>query len=132
MKTSWYKYALILFSLYFVGCSKEKFAEYNTDPDAVIKLPVDYLLTRAIIASNDNDFEAYYDSYSYVSRWSRVFLQRTGNSFSVVDNAANSNNRYGRFFKMLDLFWKISSRRLIKCLQMNVPATCISGLSLPF
>lgn len=99
MKTSWYKYALILFSLYFVGCSKEKFAEYNTDPDAVIKLPVDYLLTRAIIASNDNDFEAYYDSYSYVSRWSRVFLQRTGNSFSVVDNAANSNNRYGRFFQ---------------------------------
>lgn len=99
MKTSLYKYALILFSLYFVGCSKEKFAEYNTDPDAVTKLPVDYLLSRAIIATNDNDFDAYYDNYSYISRWSRVFLQRTGNTFTVTDNAANANNRYGRFFQ---------------------------------
>lgn len=81
------------------GCSKEKFGEYNTDPDAVINLPVDYLFTRAIITAHDNDFEAFYDNYSYISRWSRVFLQNTGNSMSVADNAANSNNRYGRFFE---------------------------------
>lgn len=99
MNTSLYKYALIFFSLYAVGCSKEKFAELNKDPDAVTSLPVDYVFTRAIIASNDNDLDAYYDNYNYISRWSRVFLQRTGNTFAVVDNAANSNNRYGRFFQ---------------------------------
>jgi len=99
MKTSLYKYALIVFSLYFSSCSREKFAEFNTAPDAAMNVSVDYLFTRAVIASNDNDFDAYYDNYSYISRWSRVFLQRTGNSFTVVDNASNSNNRYGRFFQ---------------------------------
>lgn len=98
MKNSFNKYILLFLTFYIVSCSKEKFAEYNTDPDAVIDVPVDYLFTRAIIATNDNDFEAYYDNYSYVSRWSRVFLQRTGNSGTVADNAANANNRYGRFY----------------------------------
>jgi hypothetical protein len=99
MKNSLYKYTLIFFSLYLVGCSKERFAEFNKDPDAVTSLSLDYIFTRAIIASNDNDFDAYYDNYNYISRWSRVFLQRTGNTFTVVDNASNSNNRYGRFFQ---------------------------------
>jgi len=99
MKNSLYKYALIFFSLYLISCSKEKFAEFNKDPDAVTTLSLDYIFTRAIVASNDNDFDAYYDNYNYISRWSRVFLQRTGNTFTVVDNASNSNNRYGRFFQ---------------------------------
>ncbi|MCL7987845.1 SusD/RagB family nutrient-binding outer membrane lipoprotein [Sphingobacterium sp. lm-10] len=82
-----------------MGCSRDKFAEYNTDPDAVLNPPVDYLFTQAVIMSQDNDMEAFYDNYSYVSRWSRVFLQVTGNSLGVTDNAANANNRYGKFFE---------------------------------
>ncbi len=82
-----------------LGCSRDKFAEYNTDPDAVLNPPVDYLFTQAVIMTQDNDMEAFYDNYSYISRWSRVFLQITGNSVGVTDNAANANNRYGKFFE---------------------------------
>jgi len=91
-------YALLL-TTSLQSCSREDFAERNTDPDAVQTLPVDFLFTRAIITAHDNDGEAFYDNYNYISRWSRVFLQRTGNGIAVAENAANSNNRYGKFFE---------------------------------
>ncbi|MFD2599307.1 SusD/RagB family nutrient-binding outer membrane lipoprotein [Sphingobacterium corticis] len=83
----------------FMGCSRDQYAEFNTDPDAVLNPNPDYLFTQALVRTQDNDFEAFYDNYSYISRWSRVFLQITGNGIGVTDNAANANNRYGRFFE---------------------------------
>ncbi len=81
------------------ACDKDKLGRYNTDPDAVISLDPDLLFTRAIINIHDNDFEAFYDNYSYISRWSRVFLQRSGNSIDITQNASNANHRYAKFFE---------------------------------
>jgi len=92
---------LLLFSLIALastGCSKKDFAEYNTDPDAVTDLSPSPLFARAVTSVHDNDFESFYDNYGFIPRWSRMFLQRTGNGIAVSESAANTNNRYGRFY----------------------------------
>ncbi|MFC7523879.1 SusD/RagB family nutrient-binding outer membrane lipoprotein [Parapedobacter sp. GCM10030251] len=94
-----YKTPLLLVALFFIAaCSRKDFAEYNTDPDAVVDITLQPLFARAITYVHDNDFEAFYDNYNFIPRWSRAFLQRTGNGITVSESAANTNNRYGRFY----------------------------------
>lgn len=97
------KYNRLLIGILSAGvllaaCSKEKFAEFNTDPDAVQTISVEPLFARALTYIHDADFEAFYDNYSYLSRWSRTYLQRTGNPTNFTEVASNSNTRYGRFY----------------------------------
>ncbi|QBQ42471.1 SusD/RagB family nutrient-binding outer membrane lipoprotein [Sphingobacterium psychroaquaticum] len=93
-------YALLASSLgtSMISCSREDFAEYNTDPDAVMNPAIQPLFTQALTSVHDTDFEAFYDNYNFLSRWSRTFLQRTGNSVTLGENAANTNQRYSRFY----------------------------------
>ncbi|SEN38274.1 Starch-binding associating with outer membrane [bacterium A37T11] len=97
MKFSYFVFFMTI-CCFWVGCSKEKYAEYNTDPDAVLEIKVEALFARALTYVHDNDFEAFYDNYNFISKWSRIFLQRTGNGISVSEDAGNTNNRYGRFY----------------------------------
>lgn len=89
---------LSIFITTLSACSKKDFAEYNTDPDAVINISLPPLFAQAITSAHNNDFEAFYDNYNFIPRWSRAFLSRTGNGITVSENAANTNNRYGRFY----------------------------------
>jgi len=81
-----------------IGCSRDEFSKSNTDPDAVLNVTLPPLFTQALVSIHSADFEAFYDNYNFLSSWSRIFLPRTGNGVRVGDNAANTNNRYSRFY----------------------------------
>lgn len=101
MKYLKYKIGITLAScalLLVSSCKKEKFAEYNTDPDAVIDIAPAPLFTKAISNWHDDSFEAFYEHYRGMSRWTRQIVGLTGNTITVTDGIGNVNERYGRFY----------------------------------
>jgi hypothetical protein len=90
--------ALISSTLLIYSCSKEKFAEYNTNPDAVIAIAPEPLFTKAVTNWHDDSFEAFYENYRGVSRWTRQMVGLTGNTSTITDGIGNINERYGRFY----------------------------------
>jgi len=101
MKYLKYKVGITLTScalLLVSSCSKEKFAEYNTNPDLVGVIAPAPLFTKAITNWHDDSFEAFYEQYRGISRWTRQLVGVAGNSITITDPIGNINNRYGRFF----------------------------------
>lgn len=90
--------AFISSTLLIYSCSKEKFAEYNTNPDAVIAIAPEPLFTKAVTNWHDDSFEAFYENYRGVSRWTRQMVGLTGNTSTITDGIGNINQRYGRFY----------------------------------
>jgi hypothetical protein len=85
-------------SLFISSCSKEKFAEFNTNPDAVTAISPQPIFTKAITGWHDDSFEAFYENYRGVSRWTRQMVSLTGNTNTITDGIGNINQRYGRFY----------------------------------
>jgi hypothetical protein len=94
----------LLIAAFFSACSKDKFAEYNTDPDAVLTInPATEFTTGAIIAHN-NDFETYYDFNRNIYQWTQLWVPTAGNAVAFMQNVitSNSNSRSYRYNSFYD------------------------------
>lgn len=83
------------------GCSREKFAEINTDPDLVYVNNVNpkNLFPVMVLANHTNDFEAYYDINRNIMFWNFHWVRLAGGSaslpaFNTPVTASRSTYRY--------------------------------------
>ncbi|MCH5718696.1 hypothetical protein [Niabella hibiscisoli] len=84
-----FKY-LIGAAILLPACSREKFAEINTDPDLIVAenaIP-QTLFPNAVIAINLNDFEAYYDINRNIQTWTDYWV-RTGGLPAYLASTSN-------------------------------------------
>ncbi|RYG04414.1 MAG: hypothetical protein EOO07_30945, partial [Chitinophagaceae bacterium] len=84
MKKSFIYYMLGL-GLLISGCSREKFAEINKDPDLVFadKLNPKNLFPNVVLANHTNDFEAYYDINRNIMFWNFHWVRLAGGGASL-------------------------------------------------
>ncbi|RPD39972.1 SusD/RagB family nutrient-binding outer membrane lipoprotein [Chitinophaga barathri] len=68
------------------SCSREKYAELNTDPDVLTNIQVDpkNLFPTAAIAIHGNDFEAYYDIHRNIQYWIGAWVPLGGNGAVIT------------------------------------------------
>jgi hypothetical protein len=84
MKKSFIYYILAL-AIFVAGCSREKFAEINKDPDLVFadKLHPKNLFPNVALAVHSNDFEAYYDINRNIMFWNYHWVRLAGAGVSL-------------------------------------------------
>lgn len=84
MKKTFLYYALGL-TLAIGGCSRDKFADINRDPDLVFadKLNPKTLFPNAALAIHANDFEAYYDINRNIMFWNYHWVRLAGGGVSL-------------------------------------------------
>ncbi len=93
------KYSLVFFaSVFLAACDRDKFAEMNTDPDAILNIPPEYQLTPALLNIHGNSFEHYYDYNRGIYYWIQGFVYANGNAATVYDGSGNIGNRSGTFY----------------------------------
>ncbi len=82
------------------GCSRSKFAQDNTNPDAVLSVAPEYELTAGQLPIYNNSYEAFYDFYEYIRPWTQLWVPAGGNigGLGNFTSIANGNNRYGNFY----------------------------------
>jgi len=84
--------------LILAGCSREKFASLNTNPDDVLSIPPQFEFTSAVLSIHNNSFEYYYDYNRAIYYWDQAFVTMTGNSVNVYNGSGNLNQRTGNFY----------------------------------
>ncbi|MFT3700804.1 MAG: SusD/RagB family nutrient-binding outer membrane lipoprotein [Agriterribacter sp.] len=89
-------WALIL--IFLASCSRDKFAEMNTDPDAVLTIDPEKELTPGQLSMVNSDFEAFYDYVRNINPWVQVYVNTNGNSATFMETGGNINNRWGIFY----------------------------------
>jgi len=67
------------------GCSREKFADINKDPDLVFadKLNPKNVFPNVVLANHTNDFEAYYDINRNIMFWNYHWVRLAGGGASL-------------------------------------------------
>jgi hypothetical protein len=82
------------------GCSRSKFADLNTNPDAVLKIAPQFELTTGQMPVYNNSFEAFYDFYQYIRPWTQLWVSAGGNTggTGAFTSVANGNDRYNNFY----------------------------------
>lgn len=90
---------LLLPAMLYTACSRDKFAEMNTNPDDVLTINPEYELTAALLSLNDNDFEYYYDYNRAMYYWTQSYVNRAGSPATVYDGTGNLNQRYSNFYR---------------------------------
>jgi len=82
------------------SCSRTKFAELNSNPDAVLSIKPELELTSGQTQMYNNSFEAFYDFYEYIRPWTQLWVGAGGNSGStgLFNSVANGDVRYNNFY----------------------------------
>jgi len=93
-----YIFLLLLVPALYIGCSREKFAEMNTDPDDLLSINPETEFTSALLAINNSSFEYYYDHNRAMYYWTQSFVTLNGASSTVYDGSGNLNQRYSNFY----------------------------------
>ena len=131
------KYILVFFvSVFLAACDRDKFAEMNTDPDAILSIPPEYEFTSGLLAINRNSMEYYYDYNRGMHYWAQSFVYASGNSATVFDGSGNMNRRPGTFYssvgnRMVDvqqLIDKLPEERKAQYVQLRA----IAGIPLAY
>ena len=89
---------ILLSAVLYTSCSRDKFAEMNTNPDDVLVIRPEYGFTAALLNINGNDFEYYYDYNRAMYYWTQSYATRTGNASTVYNGSGNLNQRYSNFY----------------------------------
>lgn len=82
----------------FISCSRSKFAELNTDPDAVLTIDPKTELTPGELAIHNNDFEVFYDFIRNIKPWTQQYVFTAGNTATFLTSGGNLNSRWGNFY----------------------------------
>jgi len=79
-------HAVCALTLLATSCSRDKYAELNTDPDLVQREEVDVrtLFPTAPLALHTNDFEAYYDIHRNIQYWIGAWVPLPGNGAIIT------------------------------------------------
>lgn len=93
-----YIFLLLVIPTFMISCSREKFAEMNTDPDDVLTVNPELEFTAALTAINSSDFEYYYDHNRAMYYWTQTFVPMNGASATVYEGSGNLNQRYSNFY----------------------------------
>src|ERR1700735_5595946 len=80
------------------SCSRTKFAQLNTDPDAVLSIDPKTELTPGEVDMVSNDFEVFYDFIRNIKPWTQVYVNTNGNTATFLTTGGNINNRWGNFY----------------------------------
>jgi hypothetical protein len=89
-------WALML--VFLASCSRDKFAELNTDPDAVLTIDPEKELTPGQLSMVNSDYEAFYDHVRNMNPWTQIYVNTNGNSATFMETGGNINNRWGIFY----------------------------------
>ncbi len=78
-------YYVVVVGMLVSACSREKFAEINSDPDLVFadKLNPKNLFPNVVLANHTNDFEAYYDINRNIMFWNYNWVRLAGAGVSM-------------------------------------------------
>ncbi len=105
MNTRLYMSRLILYAtgLLMIGgqfaCSRSKFAQINTNPDAVLSINPQTELTPGEIAIHSSSIEVFYDFVRNIKPWTQTYVFTTGNTSTFLAGAnANMNERWSIFY----------------------------------
>ncbi|SUJ07773.1 Susd and RagB outer membrane lipoprotein [Sphingobacterium spiritivorum] len=79
------------------SCSREKFADLNTDPDAILNIPPEYELPTGLLSAFKGS-QQYYDLYLGIYYWSQTFTISTGNTEGSYQATGNIGARWGVFY----------------------------------
>ncbi|MBO9591641.1 MAG: SusD/RagB family nutrient-binding outer membrane lipoprotein [Niabella sp.] len=74
------------------ACSREKFAEMNTNPDAVLTIDPKTQFPTAALALHTNDFEAFYDYNRNINIWTLLWVQPGGNGVAFRQNIVSTGS----------------------------------------
>lgn len=86
-------------TLTLAGCSRDKFAQLNTSPDAVTTIPPENELATGQLNMFNNSFEAFYDLYMYMRPWTQLWVYAGGPSAtSFTMPVSTQNYRYSQFY----------------------------------
>lgn len=88
----------LLLMLLTSSCSRDKFAQLNTDPDAVRNIEPEKELTPGQLSMVNSDFEAFYDYVRNINPWTQVYVNTNGNSATFMETGGNINNRWNLFY----------------------------------
>lgn len=80
------------------SCSRERFADINTNPDAILNIPPEYELSTALINMHNGTFEQYYDYNLGIYYWTQTFVIGTGNNEGSYQAQGNIGQRWSRFY----------------------------------
>lgn len=89
---------ILLSAVLYTSCSRDKFAEMNTNPDDVLVIHPESEFTAALLNINSNDFEYYYDYNRAMYYWTQSYTSRNGNTATVYNGSGNLNQRYSNFY----------------------------------
>ncbi|ULT27576.1 hypothetical protein KUH03_13220 [Sphingobacterium sp. E70] len=92
-------WAAILVLAMMAACSKDKFKDLNTDPDAVLNPPPEYELPTGLLSIHRG--ERYYDLYLGIYYWSQTFSIGSGNTEGSYQATGNIGARWGCFIMVL-------------------------------
>ena len=95
------KYTFIAAALLTLGaCSRSKYAQLNTNPDAVLTIKPESELTTGQLARYNNSYEAFYDFYEYIRPWTQLFVPTAGNAggAGAFVTVANGDVRWSTFY----------------------------------
>lgn len=115
-------WAAILVLALMAACSKDKFKDLNTDPDAVLNPPPEYELPTGLLSIHRG--ERYYDLYLGIYYWSQTFSIGSGNTEGSYQATGNIGARWGMFYngvgnRLVDV------KELIKKLPTDKQATYV-------
>jgi hypothetical protein len=82
----------------FNSCNRTKFAELNTDPDAVLTIDPKTELTPGETSMVSNDFEVFYDFVRSIKPWTQWYVPMSGNTATFLQTNGNIGNRWGTFY----------------------------------
>lgn len=98
-------HAGVIMALFATSCSRDKFADLNTDPEAIQfdQVDVKTLFPTAAIATHANDFEAYYDIHRDLQYWLGAWVPLGGNGavisrFRTPISASNFPYSYENYY----------------------------------
>jgi hypothetical protein len=89
---------MLLSVVLYTSCSRDKFAEMNTNPDDVLVIRPESEFLAALMNINSNDFEYYYDYNRAMYYWTQSYTTLTGNASTVYNGSGNLNQRYSNFY----------------------------------
>lgn len=93
-----YIYLLLLLPFIFIGCSRDKFADMNTNPDDLLTVAPELEFTSALVAMHSYDNEYYYDHNRAMYYWTQTFVFVNGAPEKVFTGTGNLNQRYKNFY----------------------------------
>ncbi|WP_236980800.1 SusD/RagB family nutrient-binding outer membrane lipoprotein [Membranihabitans maritimus] len=103
-------FILLILTLFFGSCDRDKFAELNSDPSTLSDPDLRYSITKAIEQMYSNDYTNwFYSNFQYIFPWTQVTTIQDGNNadFNVMGPYGSQGIYGGLFPQTMDVRMRI-------------------------